>query len=289
MNFGHRRSNSESASIISRASNKGKASNRLSVPYILPHLISQPESLSYTQASSCNNLREVFPREAKLHHDIRTALADESAVSDTSQEEVRESQPLDTSVMAERAVRQSDRTHMINQEDRRERPRTGRNADTTTTSTSTLASEPSLFEACRELQRRNVKVSLPSVLNFVNTNQNTTNINNTGRQGVPIIDRITPPSYPEHFLNLPAEPTFNDLCLKTVLNAGGSVDFMPRASGQSLTSNGTITCEDCNKKCKNEQDWDAHVSREKSYCPYCDGKFECHGLLLRHPCNTGRA
>jgi hypothetical protein len=276
-NTGHRRSNSDTASVISRRnSNRGKTSNRLSVPYILPYRHPRPCSPPYIHSPSFNDFGDA-QRNSIIHHPV-----DESAVSDTSLEEPHDIP--DDNTMAERGVRQSDRAHIVNPDDRRERPRNGRNPDIMTVSSSTLTPEPSLFEACRELQRRNVRVSFPSIFSIPTSSNATTN--NQGRQVVPIIDRATIPSYPDHLLNLPAEPSFRDICLKTALNAGASIEFIPRTPNAFSSSSDTFTCEDCNRKCSTEQDWDTHVSREKSYCAYCDGKFECHGQLLKHNCSA---
>ena len=286
-NIGKRRSNSDTASIISRhPPNRGKKINRLSVPTdILHRTPSQLSPPSFTQSESYDNLDDLSKVTHRIGYRSKYTLV-ESAVSDTSLEDIRESQAQDFSAMGDRGIRQNDRTSIIDtsSEDRRERTRTGRNLDTSTTSSRTLTPAPSLFEACRELRRHGVKVSLPSSMSFGTTNINNANLNNQGRQGGTMVDRerVTIPSYPEQLLSLPAEPSLQDLCLKTALNAGAAVEFIPRSSSTSLSSGETFTCEHCHKKFTNEQDWDAHESKQKTFCPFCELTFDCHGLLLRH-------
>ena len=287
-NVGKRRSNSDTASIISQRSlHKEKKTKRASFPLVLPRRVSsQPSSPSYTPSQSYENLGDLTHLVPTFDIDLIPDPVGNSAVSDTSLEEAEANQVKVRITMGDRGIRPNERNPVVELDDRRERPRTGRNLDSTAASTRMLTPSPSLFEACRELRRHGVKISFQSSLGFLSTssNINASTGNTQGRQGVAVLhhDRTTIPSYPDHLLNLPVEPTLQDVCLKTVLNAGASVDFAPRSSGDSLASSETFTCEHCNKKITNEQEWDAHESSAKTFCPFCELRFDCHGLLLRH-------
>ena len=287
-NVGKRRSNSDTASIISaRSLHKEKKTNRASFSPLLPRRISsQPSSPSYTQSQSYDDLGDLTQPAPAFDFDLTPGPVRDSAVSDTSLEDIEANQVEVRITMADRGIRSNDRNPIVELDERRERPRTGRNLDSTAASARTPTPSPSLFEACRELRRHGVKISFQSSLSFMagSSNINAGTGNNQGRQGVAVLhhDRITVPSYPEHLLNLPLEPTLQDVCLKTVLNAGASVDFAPRSSGHSLASSETFTCDHCSKKITNEQEWDAHESSAKTFCPFCELRFDCHGLLLRH-------
>ena len=285
-NIGKRRSNSDTASISShRSSNNRRKSNRASIPLQLTDRISsRANSTPHTQSVSYDNLGNLSVPTLNDDFDLIPDPVNDSAISDTSLEETEENQVEARTTMGDRGIRPNDRTSVVELDDRRERPRTGRNIDSTVVSGRTSTPSPSLFEACRELRRHGVKISLQSSLSFLSSNGNTGTGNNQGRQGVTVTvhDRSTIQSYPEHLLNLPSEPSLQDICLRTVLNAGASVDFVPRSSGHSLAANETFTCEHCTKRFTNEQEWYAHESREKTFCPFCELRYECHGLLLRH-------
>ena len=174
---GHHRSKSDTASVISRGtSNQSKTRNRLSVPSVISQDLSYQRDLPVHPISRTNSVIE------DIHIRFPVEDTNECAVSDTSAEDTLVQPHQHTANMGDRAMPQPDRTH-TNTESRGERVRrVARPSEPApNASSSTLSTEPSLFDACYELQRRNVRVTLPSLqsLNSLTT-AITAATNNTG-------------------------------------------------------------------------------------------------------------
>lgn len=291
---GRRRTKSDTASVASgRSSAVRGLINQRSIPYFHSDQFTQlPHPPLGRPAQPRDTILDPLEERATVEDDHVFARSQQSAVSDESfDDEFVEVHQYQTSTMADRTSRQPERPHVLQPEERTERRFQGRrNADTNTTLSSAFTSEPSLFEACRELKRNGVKASFPSLLTLTSPNNNGLTSTQQGRQNVsfPDKDRSLSPSYPEHLFNLPAEPSYLDMCLKTAMLAGYAIEFTPTAATSTGLSNSTI-CDDCNKHFTNDDEWEKHISKEKSCCPYCDGKFNCHGVLLRHSCNRSMA
>jgi hypothetical protein len=279
------RTKSDTASITSDRTSASKAlPNERSLPYLHPdHLVGEPDRIFGIGHSPVGSSPRPIQK-AKPQDDF-AVIDSHSAASNASLDGYMRTEQRDTYTMADRT---RPTAHGIPVEDRSERrPRGSRNGDTNTIST--IVVEPSLFEACRELKRNGVKCSFSSLLTLPNSNAAPSG-SQGARSNIGLLDRdrdvnrTIVSSYPEHLFNLPPEPSYLDMCLKTAMLAGFAVEFTPRSSTSSKES---TTCEDCNMVFHEEEEFEKHISKEKSGCPFCDRRFNCHGILLRHSCNRG--
>jgi hypothetical protein len=279
-----RRTKSDTASITSEFTSNSKGlKTKRSLQYLHPYHVLDKSGRILASGSKPKSSSSKPVKKAAVEDDF-TVIDSYSEVSDDSLGEYMRIQQ-DTYTMADRTRQPA---HGLPVEDRTDRrPRGSRSGDTNTVST--IVVEPSLFEACRELKRNGVTCSFPSLLTVPNAAATSTGSQST-RSNMGLLDRdrdanrTIVPSYPEHLFNLPPEPSYLDMCLKTAILAGFAVEFMPRSS---TLSNESTTCEDCNKVFHEEEEFEKHISKEKSGCPFCDRRFNCHGILLRHSCNRG--
>lgn len=75
-----------------------------------------------------------------------------------------------------------------------------------------------------------------------------------------------------------------DVALRTVLNAGATVDFNASPYGSSTQYNGATPCIECGDRFTSESDYEEHMSWDDRYCAYCKTRFDCRGKLVEHRC-----